>query len=104
MTAAPAPKPFYESIGTFSANFRIDQTRIDSVGSYRRCGANPSIELQGKKDIGQFGLFVRPQSAVMMAGLFNYTSSGQAWLNFQDEKIRKDFLAEALDLLLASRS
>ena len=38
-------------------------------------------------------------SQILMAGLFNYSSSGQTWMNFQDEKIRKDFLFEALDLL-----
>lgn len=41
-------------------------------------------------------------SQIMMTGLFNFTSSGQSWIDFKDEQIRKDFISEALDMLLAS--
>ena len=41
-------------------------------------------------------------SQIMMTGLFNFTSSGQSWIDFKGEQIRKDFISEAMDMLLAS--
>ncbi len=41
-------------------------------------------------------------SQILMAGLFNYPTSGQTWMDFQDEKIRREFLDEAIRLLLHS--
>lgn len=39
-------------------------------------------------------------SQILMAGLFNYTSSGQTWMDFQNDEVRKEFVSEALNLLL----
>lgn len=41
-------------------------------------------------------------SQILMAGLFNYPASGQTWMDFQDEQVRKEFLDEAIRLLLKS--
>ncbi|QRN83902.1 TetR/AcrR family transcriptional regulator [Chloroflexota bacterium] len=41
-------------------------------------------------------------SQILMAGLFNYPTSGQTWMDFQDEKVRGEFLDEAIRLLLNS--